>query len=82
MIWNERDDWVGRIVILFFSFYILDIIKSANSFFRFTKAVGGIEHAFDSAADVCGGTADDEGEIVAGDEGDVFGEVVGCGCGG
>lgn len=64
-----------------FSFYLLDIIKSANSFFRFTKAVGGIEHAFDSAADVCGGTADDEGEIVAGYEGDVFGEVVG-GCDG
>lgn len=72
------------IVFFFFSFffYILDIIKSANSFFRFAKAVGGIEHAFDSAADVCGGAADDEGEIVAGYEGDVFGEVVGCGCGG
>lgn len=59
-----------------FFFHILDIIKSANSFFGFTKAVGGIEHAFDSAADVCGGAADDEGEIVAGYEGDVFGEVV------
>lgn len=72
----------GLYSFFFLFFYILDIIKSANSFFRFTKAVGGIEHAFDSAADVCGGTADDEGEIVAGYEGDVFGEVVGCGCGG
>lgn len=72
----------GLYSFFFLSFYLLDIIKSANSFFGFTKAVGGIEHAFDSAADVCGGTADDEGEIVAGYEGDVFGEVVGCGCGG
>lgn len=71
----------GIVFFFFLFFYILDIIKSANSFFRFTKAVGGIEHAFDSAADVCGGAADDEGEIVAGYEGDVIGEVV-SGCGG